>query len=242
MSRIRHWLEATACPILDFSRNERVEEMARQVVRCMRREGSFFSFRDTTSLMNVPLEDLALVKERVYELTLKYVMEDYRIDQRDRQGLGWIARHLRLESKDARWIELRVGRKVFDEYLAFAIAGGHLSQDEIAEFRTLAESLRTTTRQLLLLFLAESGEKFLEMILEALSDRQTVEQADWGQLTASLAALGLKEEELIRILRAQAGRLQENLAATHRRTPQMENQQRVLQLLLDLFEARESFF
>ena len=34
------------------------------------------------------------------------------------------ARTLRLDPKDARRIELQVGRRVFDEYLAFAISGG----------------------------------------------------------------------------------------------------------------------
>lgn len=234
--RIRQWLEATACPVLDWARNERVDLAARQVVKCMRREGNFFSFRDTADILNVPIEDLVLVKERVYELTLKHVMEDYQIDQRDRQGLSWISRALKLDPKDARRIEMRVGRQAFDEYLAFAISGGHLSEDEISEFRRIADGLHVTTRQLLLLFLADSGEKFLKMMLDALADKQTVDDTDWNRLTVSLAALGLDENELIRVIRAQAGRFIENLKHTSKRPPLADNQERVLKLLLDRFD------
>jgi hypothetical protein len=236
MNRIRKWLQATACPVLDWAQNERIELAARQVVKFMRREGNLFSFLDTTTLLKVPIEDLVLVKERVYELTLKHVMEDYRINERDRQGLGWIARTLKLDPKDARLIELRVGRQVFDEYLAFAISGGHLSDDEVAEFKQIADSLHITTRQLLLLFLAESGEEFLKMILDALADQQAIADADWGRFTASLAALGLDEEELIRVLRAQSLRFRENLKALSKRPPEADNQERVLKLLLDRFD------
>jgi hypothetical protein len=238
MSRIREWLDATTCPTLDPLRNERIEDFAKQVVKCMRREGSFFSFRDTTEVLKVPLEDLVLVKERVYELTLNYVMEDYRITDRDRAGLGWIARTLRLDPKDARRIELQVGRRVFDEYLAFAISGGHLSDDEIAEFRRLAESLRATTRQLLLLFLADSGEEFLKMILDVMAEKQAVDGADWRKLTASLAALGLDEQELIRILRAQSARFLATQSAAIRQTEQMQARQRTLELLLARFNQK----
>lgn len=231
-SRIRQWLEATACPPLDYAQQERVDLAARQVVKSMRREGSFFSFHDTTSLMDIPLEDLVPVKERVYELALKHVMEDYRIDPRDRVGMGWIARALRLDPKDARRIELRVGRQMFDEYLAFAISGGHLSEDEIAEFRQIAESLRVTTRQLLLLFLADSGEKFLKMLLETIAEKQTISDDDWTRLTTSLAALGLGEDELVRVLRAQAARFRDQLKSTSKRPPEADNQERVLEPLL----------
>lgn len=235
-SRIRQWLEATACPVLDWARNEQVEQAARQVVKCMRREGSFFSFRDTADVLKIPIEDLVLVKERVYELTLKHVMEDYRINKRDRQGLGWISRALKLDPKDARRIELRVGRQAFDQYLAFAISGGHLSDEEIAEFREMADSLHVTTRQLLLLFLAEAGESFLKMILDVMADQQVVNDEDWGRLTGSLTALGLDEDELVRVIRAQAIRFHENLKAASKRPPQAENQERVLKLLLDRFD------
>lgn len=235
-NRIREWLKATACPVLDYAQDERVDVAARHVIKAMRREGNFFSFLDTTTLLHVPVEDIILVKERVYELTLKHVMEDYKISERDRQGMAWIAKALKLDAKDARRIELRVGRQAFDEYLAFSISGGHLTADEIAEFRLIAESLRVTTRQLLLLFLAESGEHFLKMILDALADKEKVENADWRKLTASLAALGLEEEELVRIMRAQAVRFRENLKAATKRPPDADNQERVLKLLLDRFD------
>jgi hypothetical protein len=231
MSKIREWLEATACPTLDMERNERVEDFAKQVVRAMRREGSFFSFRDTTDLLKVPLEDLVLVKERVYELTLNHVMEDFQITERDQAGLAWIARNLRLEPADAHRVQLRVGRRVFDEYLAFSISGGHLSDEEIAEFRRLAESLGTTTRQLLLLYLADSGEAFLKMVLDVFAESPRINPKDWRRLTASLGALGLDEQELIRVLRAQATRLRETLRATTRRTQQTETHEETLERL-----------
>lgn len=235
-SRIRQWLEATACPALDHAQRERVDLAARQVVKSMRREGSFFSFRDTTSLMNIPVEDIVPVKERVYELTLKHVMEDYRIDERDRVGLGWIARALKLEPKDARRIELRVGRQAFDQCLAFALAGGHLADDEIAEFHRIAESLQVTARQLLLLFLAESGEDFLKMLLGTFAENHCVTDDEWGKLAASLAALGLEENELVRVLRAQAARFRDKLKAVFKRPPEADNQERVLCILLERFD------
>ncbi len=232
MSRIRKWLEATARPTLDDDRNEHIESMAKQVVRCMRREGRFFSFRDTAETLGVSVEDLVLVKERVYELTLNHVMRDFEIKRRDRLGLSWIARTLRLEPGDAHHVELRVGRRVFNEYLAFAISGGHLSEDEIAEFRRLAESLRAGTRQLLLLYLAESGEQFLKMVLGVFSEKPRVEADDWQRLTDSLASLGLDEHELVRVVRAQAVRFQEDYRSAVRRTPQMDAQLQILERLL----------
>lgn len=213
MSHIREWLEATACPSLDWVRDEQVGKQARSVVKAMRREGHFFSFRDTTELLKIPLEDLVLVKERVYELTLKHVMEDFRISECDRGGLRWIAHSLHLEPDDARRIELRVGRKVFEEYLAFAIAGGYLTGDEVQEFRRLAVSLDVTTRQLLLGYLAESGEQFLQMIAEAVVADGAVSASQWGKLIASVGALGLDEGELVRVLKAQIPRFAEKAAA-----------------------------
>ncbi len=209
MSRIRKWLRATSAPTLDIDRNERIEDFARQVVKCMRREGSFFSFHDTAIVLNIPLEDLVLVKERVYELTFEYVLEERQVTERQRAGLSWIAKTLRLDAEDAHRVELRAGRRVFDEYLAFSISGGHLTDEEIAEFRSLAAGLRVTTRQLLLLFLADSGDSFLKMVLEVLAERPQIEPAHWKRLTRSLAALGLGESELVRVLRAQAIRFEE---------------------------------
>jgi hypothetical protein len=232
MNRLHQWLRATACPVLDRARDEQISALARQVIKCMRREGSFFSFHDTATLMNVPLEDLVLVQERVYELTLKHVMEDFRINRRDRGGLGWIARNLKIEAKDARRIELRVGRQVFEEYLAFSIAGGRLTEDEIAEFQALAESLSITTRQLLVLYLAESGEDFLGMVLDMMAEQQNIDRATWEQLTASLNALGLDERELVRVLRAQGPRLASHLAGISRPSEAQRDRQRLLVILL----------
>jgi hypothetical protein len=74
------------------------------------------------------------------------------------------------------------------------------------------------------------------MMLDALADKQTVDDTDWNRLTTSLAALGLDENELIRVIRAQAGRFTENLKHTSKRPPQADNQERVLKLLLDRFD------
>ena len=241
MNRLHQWLRATACPMLDRARDEQISALARQVIKCMRREGSFFSFHDTATVLNVAIDDLVLVQERVYELSLKHVMEDFRINRRDRGGLGWIARNLKLEAKDSRRIELRVGRQVFEEYLAFSIAGGRLTDDEIREFQALAESLSITTRQLLLLFLAESGEDFLGMVLDMMAEKQTLDQATWEQLTASLNALGLDEQELIRVLRAQGPRLAAHLASASRPSEAQRARQRLLGVLLawlDVHAAR----
>lgn len=213
-NRIKAWLEATACRVLDPERDERVGRLARDVAKCMRREGSFFDFTDTTRLLRVGLDDLPLVQERVYELTLKHVMRDYVITPRDRTGLGWIARRLRLPPEVARQVEVRVGRRVFEEYLAFALGGGYLDEEELGQLRSIADSLNVTTRQLLIGYLADAGEEFLRRIVEGIAENGRIDDTAWRRLIDSTERLGLREDEFVRVLRAQAHR--HMLVASHR--------------------------
>lgn len=207
MGWVRDWLEATACPSLDRDRDERVSALAQQMGRFMRHEGRFFSLRETAVTLGIGPTDMPYVQDRVYELTLKYVMQDYAITDRDRAGLGWVAKTLKLPPEQARRIELRVGRSVFEQYLAFAIAGGYLDEEELRQLRTVADSLNVSTRQFLLGYLADSGEEFLERILAGMAEDGAITDAAWKRLVASTAALGLEEEEFARVLRPQVRRL-----------------------------------
>ncbi len=207
MGWVRDWLEATACPILEQDRDERVQTLARQMGHFMRQEGRFFSLNETAIMLGIPPRELPLVQDRLYELTLKYVMQDYAITERDRGGLRWVARALDLTPHQARRIELRVGRRVFEQYLVFAIAGGYLDDEELQQLRSVADSLNVSTRQLLLGYLAESGEAFVERILTGMAEDGKLTDEAWHRLVASTKALGLEEEEFLRVLRPQARRL-----------------------------------
>ena len=216
MGWVRDWLEATACPSLDRDRDERVSALAQQMGRFMRHEGRFFSLRETAVTLGIGPSDMAYVQDRVYELTLKFVMQDYVITERDRAGLRWVAKALKLPPEQARRIELRVGRNVFEQFLAFAIAGGYLDQDELQQLRTVADSLNVSTRQFLLGYLADSGEAFLERILAGMAEDGEITDAAWKRLLTSTAALGLEEQEFVRVLRPQVRRLANRVPARTR--------------------------
>src|SRR3972149_813013 len=96
MGWVRDWLEATACPTLERDQDEHVQSLAQQMGRVMRHEGRFFSLRETAVLLCIPPRGLPLVQDRLYELALKFVMQDYAITDRDRVGLGWVAKALKL--------------------------------------------------------------------------------------------------------------------------------------------------
>jgi hypothetical protein len=201
VDRVRNLLEATNCATLDVERNRRIESFARQLAASMRQEGSFFSIREAADKLHIAPEDLLLVKERVYELTLKSVFKKYLISGTDRTGLQWIGKTLRLTPEESRRIELRVGRRVFEEYLAFSISCGFLDEPEMSELRAIAQSLEVPTRDLLLSFLAESGEQFLRRILTGLAQDGEITDEAWGRLAATTTALGVGETELITLLR-----------------------------------------
>ncbi len=211
MGWVRDWLEATACPALEPDRDQRVQSLAQQMGRFMRQEGRFFSLTETSIVLGIPARDLPLVQDRLYELTLKFVMQDYAVTERDRAGLRWVAKTLKLSPEQARRIELRVGRHVFEQYLAFAIAGGYLDEEELGQLRSVADSLDVTTRQFLLGYLAESGESFLESILSGMAGDGTISDEVWNRLLASTKALGLEAEEFLRVLRPQARRLADRI-------------------------------
>jgi hypothetical protein len=209
MGWVRNWLEATACPVLQRDQDERVQSLAYQLGRTMRHEGKFFNLQETAEMLGIPVQDTPLVQDRLYELTLKFVLQNYAINERDRSGLGWVARALKLPPEQARRIELRVGRRVFEQYLAFAIAGGYLDDEELQQLRSVAASLDVSTRQLLVGYLAEAGREFLEQILTGMAEDGKITDAAWNRLLASTQALGLDKEEFLRVLRPHAQHLAE---------------------------------
>ena len=199
--RVRELLEATNCATLDSERNERIETFARQVALAMRQEGNFFHIHQAAETLQIPPLDILLVKERVYELTLRGVFKKSFISGKDRAGLHWIGKTLRLSPEDSRRIELRIGRRAFEEYLAFSISCGFLDAQEMAELRSISESLEVPTRDLLLSFLAESAEHFLRRILDGLTEDGRISDESWHRLVATTIALGVSEVELITLLR-----------------------------------------
>ncbi|HSW46865.1 MAG TPA: hypothetical protein VLM89_14990 [Phycisphaerae bacterium] len=207
MGWVYEWLEATACPMLNRDQDERVQSLAREMGRFMRQEGRFFSLDETALMLGIQQRDLPPVQDRLYELTLRYVLQNYAITDRDRSGLRWVAKALRLPPDNARRIELRVGRRVFEQYLSFAIAGGFLDAEELQQLRSVADSLGVSTRHMLAAYLAESGEEFLERILSGMAEDGRITDAAWQRLLASTAALGLDKDEFLRILRPHANRL-----------------------------------
>jgi|GEM_PF-3402645 len=211
IDRIRDWLDETACPLLDIEREERVGLLARKVAKSMRQEGRFFSFRETATFLHMAVDDLPLVKERIYELTLKHVLDNYIIKERDRVGLRWIAKALKLSDEKTREIELRVGRHVFQEYLSFAISGGYLDDEELDQLHTLARSLGTTTKELLMDYLSGSGEQFLERILAGMAEDGKITDESWQRLISSTQALGLAERGFLTVLQKPGERLAERI-------------------------------
>lgn len=206
MNRVKHWLEMTACPRLEPIHDERVAKAARKVARSMRQEGRFFDFREATRFLKVANDDVPLVRDRVYELCLKNVLERRGLSEKERNGLTWIAKSLRMSEDERRWVELRVGRMLFEEYLAFAIVGGWLDEEEISQLRSIAASLEITTRHLLLTYLAESGEVFLERVLSGLDENESVSAGNWRRLLGTAEALGASKIEFCRLLRPHAQR------------------------------------
>ncbi len=209
LERVRELLEATNCATLDPQRNERIESMARELAKSMRHEGHFFHIHVAAEALQIPPEDILLVKERLYELTLKRVFRKNMISGTDRTGLQWIGRTLHMTPEESRRIELRVGRRVFEEYLAFSISCGYLDEQDMSELRSIADSLSVSTRDLLLGFLAESAEKFLRRILTGLAEDGWISDAAWRRLLDTTASLGVNERELVTLLRPAARSLAE---------------------------------
>jgi len=211
MGWVHNWLEATACPTLKRDQEEQVQSLACQLGYFMRQEGRFFDLNETVVLLGISPRELPLVQDRLYELTLRFVLRNYAITDRDRAGLGWVAKTLRLSPEHARRIELRVGRRVFEQYLSFAISGGYLDHEELDQLRSVAESLGVTTRTLLVGNLAESGPDFLERILTGMTENGRITDQAWNRLLASTLALGLSHDEFLRILRPHAQRLADDI-------------------------------
>ncbi len=217
-NRLTAWMEATACPRLPPDRDRRVGDIARRLARSMVREGHFFIFRDAVEFLAVPPEDVDPVRDRVYELAFKRLLEQGPATvEAGRPGLRWIARNLGLSGEQAGWVELRVGRRLFEEYLAFALAGGRLDPDELEHLRAIADGLGVGTRRLLLGCLAESGGRLLKRFLEGLAGNGRIDDRDWALLLETVAALGVTPDEFARLLRPHARRLVDRLEVEGRR-------------------------
>lgn len=201
MDHIRDWLEASASPVIDRHHDREIDSLARQLAKAMHREGKFFSIRDSAALLQASPQDMPLIKERVYELALRRVLKNFNIGGQDRAGLGWIGRTLGLAPEDTRRIELRVGRRVFEEYLMFAIAGGYLDQEELQQLQTMAASLDVPTRELLLGYLNDSGQQFLKRLVEGMAQDGQITDESWERLMTTVEALGVNRQEFLRILR-----------------------------------------
>lgn len=233
-NRVTAWMEATACPRFSADRERRVGDFARRLARSMVQEGHFFSFRAAVEFLNVPPEDGDPVRDRVYELAFKRVLEEGSATAAARRaGLRWIARHLGLSEKQAGWVELRVGRRVFEEYLAFALAGGRLDPDELEYLRAIADGLGIGTRRLLLGCLAESGGRLLERLLEGLAEDGRIDDRDWTLLLDTVGALGVTPDEFGRLLRPHARRLVDRLEVEGRERPSSARRAPAARVMLD---------
>jgi hypothetical protein len=211
MEHIRAWLDATACPAVDPDQDRRVSSQARELAACMRKEGKFFSLRESSDVLHVLPEDMALVKDRLYELALKFVLKNFVISDKDRMGLGWIARNLGLEAGQARLIELRVGRRVFEEFLGFGISGGYLDKEELTLLRTIAASLQVSTADLVISYLTEKGEDFLKRIFTGMPQDGVITDESWNRLLKTLGELGVSETQFLAALRPHGPRWAEKL-------------------------------
>ena len=204
MNWVEKWLDATACPSLDPKRDKQVESLAHEIGRSMRHDGRFFHIDQAAAALGILDEDLPLVRDRLYELSLKYVLHRFTVTDKDRAGLGWVARKLQLTPEQARQVELRVGRKVFEEFLAFAMAGGFLDEEELGQLRSIAECLTVTTRQLVMGYLVESGDEFLHRIMEGMAEEGQISDTAWEKLMASVEVLGVSPAECVAALRGHA--------------------------------------
>lgn len=230
MDHIRDWLEGTACPTVDPARDEQIENLARQLAKAMHREGKFFDINDSAPfLMNQAGDDLMLVKERVYELAVRRVLKDFSIDGRDRAGLRWIARTLGLIGGRDRQIELRVGRKVFEEYLMFGMSGGYLDEEELHQVQSMAAGLEIPTRDLLLGYLTDAGEQFLRRLLDGMADNGEITDESWNRLLATAEALGVARQEFLQVLRVHGKAIADHIRS---------NQAQGRPVLLDLKAVR----
>lgn len=194
------WLDTARQPAVDPAREERVLGLAREMARSMRREGRFFQFIETAQTLNIDAGDLPAVKERLYDLAISKVLEAGAISAKDRVGLRWIARALRLSEDECRGIERRVGVQLFEQQFAFGTSCGSLDADEVSWLHSLAEALGTTARELVLEYLGRHGHDFVERLRESAGDARRIPHDVWQRLLRTLALLGVGEAEVRTLL------------------------------------------
>jgi hypothetical protein len=158
-------------------------------------------------------ENLPAIVQRIYRRATEKVWSDNVVTERERRALDKIVRCLRISESTRREIEFSFGLDVFERALAEVTADGTLDEEDGPRLATIAWSLGTNTRDLVVNHFKDRGEAIVRAMFTSISEDGEITDQEWLCLITAARRLGLAEGDVHAVVRAQAQRFSEHVLA-----------------------------
>jgi uncharacterized membrane protein YebE (DUF533 family) len=204
MAKLFNWLKDTSARLLDPNRQVILADQTRRIEESLYRDSQSFDLHALCAALGVLPEDVRPIAIGIYRRASERAWADEVVTEKERRALGKIAGLLKISPADARQVELSFGLEVFERCLSTATSDGVLDERDGHRLASVAASLGTTTRDLILTHFADEGEGIVRSMFASIAEDGVIESDEWNRLVRAAASLGLNEVDVRTIVRAQA--------------------------------------
>lgn len=242
MAKLFNWLKDTSARLLDPNRQVILADQARRIEESLYRDPQSFDLHALCAAFGVLAEDIRPIAVGIYRRASERAWADEVVTEKERRALGKIAGLLKISPTDARQVELSFGLEVFERCLSTATADGVLDERDGQRLASVAASLGTTTRDLILTHFADEGEGIVRSMFAFIAEDGVIEAEEWSQLVRAAASLGLNEADVRTIVRAQAEPFVEHVLAEAKADGHLsEGERRKIEWLLSNLDLGSGF-
>lgn len=242
MPRLGEWLRKASTAVLDPGREARLQHYVREFAREIKAQGSRFSFAQALREGAVSAADTPLLREKLYEASLRHAWQDRQVTDREKAGLQWLKKLIEMPDEQACEVEMRIGRDILEQCLADAITDGNLSESESTQLQAIATTLNVQLGPFIENYFSNWSEGFLRGLFASSVENGTLTRDEWAKLIRSAERLGLGEKHLVKAVNAQAKLFVEHTLADAKSDGTMTPREaQYLEELTELFHLDSKF-
>jgi hypothetical protein len=213
MAKLLNWLKSASARLIDPNRAVILAEQSRRLEELLYQNPGGFQLDTLSTALGIFPEDVPAICVNLYRRAAERAWKDQVVTEKERRSLDKIARLLKIPYDDQRQIELSIGLEVFERALSAVTADGVVDHEDGRRLTSVAASLQTTTRDLVLNYFADQGEAIVRAMFAAITEDGVLDQQEWDRLLYAAQSLGLDKNDIATIVRAQAQPFVEHVLA-----------------------------